>query len=85
MTTHFLEIPMEKYVIQKPVFFAGCKRDTVCLSAPVVATIGQTCPNNTVHEFDSDHWLPVGLSGELNVKLLEWIESVSAHSVKPKI
>lgn len=68
---------MEKYIIQKPVFYAGCKKDPICLSAPVVATIGQTCPNHTVQEFDADHWLPISSPDEFNVKLLVWIESIS--------
>lgn len=68
---------MEKYLVQKPVFFAGCQRDPICLAAPVVATIGQACPNHTVHVFDADHWLPVSLPDEFNAKLLGWVESIS--------
>jgi len=70
------QISKEKYLIHKPVFFAGCKKDPICLSAAVVATIGQTCPNHTIHEFESDHWLPIALPDEFNAKLLAWVESI---------
>lgn len=69
------EVPQENYLVQKPVFFAGCKFDPICLAAPVLATIDQICPKNTVHVFDSDHWLPIGGSEELNAKLLAWVET----------
>ncbi|KAH8106324.1 Alpha/Beta hydrolase protein [Cristinia sonorae] len=72
------QIPLEKYLIQKPVLFAGCKRDTISLVPLVLATIGQTCPNHKVEEFDADHWLPIAQPDEYNTKLLNWVESISA-------
>ncbi len=70
------DIPKENYVIKQPVFFGGCKQDYICLSAPAIATIGQTCPNVTVREFESDHWVQLAAPDQLNEALLAWVQNI---------
>ncbi|KAJ3485012.1 hypothetical protein NLI96_g5268 [Meripilus lineatus] len=70
-------IAKENYIVNKPVFFAGCKQDYVCLAAPAIATLGQTCPNATVAEFETDHWVQLAAPEKLNGELLKWVEGIA--------
>jgi pimeloyl-ACP methyl ester carboxylesterase len=67
-------IPIEQYNIETPVFFAGAKNDTICLSALQMPAFAQYCKNTTVREFNSGHWVPLEAAEEVNKELLTWIQ-----------
>ena len=77
LISHWVDIAKENYIVNKPVFFAGCKHDYVCLAAPAIATLGQTCPNATVSEFETDHWVQLAAPEKLNEELLKWVEGIA--------
>ncbi|EMD40596.1 hypothetical protein CERSUDRAFT_148764 [Gelatoporia subvermispora B] len=72
----YKQIPQERYVVQKPVFFGACKKDFVCLPALGLANADKLCPNLTVKEFDTDHWVQLAAPDELNIALKGWIDSM---------
>lgn len=70
-------IPLTDYVIHKPVFFGGAKKDYVASSAGGKAAVNQFCKGNlTIHEFDAAHWLIWEAKDELNDKLVAWLEGL---------
>ncbi|OCH86220.1 alpha/beta-hydrolase [Obba rivulosa] len=74
----FKQIPPERYAVQKPVFFGACKKDFVCLPALGLANADKLCPNITVKEFDTDHWVQLAAPDELNRVLKEWVDGITA-------
>lgn len=70
-------IPLANYVIQKPVFFGGAKKDYVASSAGGKAAVTQFCKGDlAIHEFDAAHWLIWEAKDELNDKLVAWVEGL---------
>jgi len=68
-------IPLDKYDIHQPIFFAGCAKDYICLPEMMLARLAKHCKDVTYKEFDSDHWLMLSHADELNKELLAWIEA----------
>jgi len=68
-------IPADRYDIQQPIFFGGCKRDYVCLPALGQANLAKHGKDVTYKEFDADHWVMLSHADEVNEELLAWIES----------
>jgi len=77
-TEDYKGIPPERYGVQHPVFFAACKRDFLCSPALGLASTSKLCPNLTVKEFDTDHWVQLAAPDELNSALKEWADSIAA-------
>lgn len=71
-----LEIPKERYIINKPVFFGGCARDSTCIVEDNKAIINAMCPNATIVDFDTGHWVLKQAKEKVNQKLLNWIENL---------
>lgn len=71
-----IEIPKENYVISKPVFFAACLKDAPCVASENIATVQAMCPNATIVEFDTDHWVLDAAPRKLNAEVLKWLESL---------
>jgi len=70
------EIPKENYVIAKPVFFAACLKDAPCVASENIATVQAMCPNATIVNFDTDHWVLDAAPQMVNVEVLKWLESL---------
>jgi len=70
------EIPKEKYVITKPTFFGAALKDYVCVAALGKQIHAQLCPNTTVVDFDTAHWVQNALPDKTNEELLKWIKIV---------
>ncbi|OCH86221.1 alpha/beta-hydrolase [Obba rivulosa] len=66
----------ERYSIQQPVFFGACEKDYIFPPVLELAKIPKYCPNLTVKEFETDHWVHLAAPDELNTALEEWIGSV---------
>ncbi|KAF4623185.1 hypothetical protein D9613_002096 [Agrocybe pediades] len=66
-------VPLEKYPIEKPVFYAAANHDYISLSILGIATINHNCPNATIREFHGGHWLMLSSPDELNAALFSWI------------
>ena len=71
-----LEIPLDKYKIEKPVFFGATSKDEVCVPIHGQTTVSQFCSNATTHTFHTGHWVPIEAPDELNEQLDKWITSV---------
>ncbi|KAL0951357.1 hypothetical protein HGRIS_008061 [Hohenbuehelia grisea] len=67
-------IPVESYVLEKPVFFGGAKRDYIALSAFGKQGVSQATKNHVIKEFDASHWVHLEKKDEVNDALLDWIE-----------
>jgi len=68
-------VPVDHYDIQQPVFFGGCKHDTVSMPALGRATLAKHCKNIRYKEFDHDHWVCLSHPEEVNKELLAWIDA----------
>jgi len=66
-------IPLEKYPITKPVFFAAASHDYISLSVLGIATINHNCSNATIREFNDGHWLMLSSPAELNAAIFSWV------------
>lgn len=71
-----IDIPKENYIISKPVFFAACLKDPACVASENTAIIQATCPNVTIVEFDTDHWVLAAEPHKVNEEILKWLESL---------
>ncbi|KDR85323.1 hypothetical protein GALMADRAFT_234143 [Galerina marginata CBS 339.88] len=66
-------IPLERYPVKKPVFFAAANHDYISRSILGVAITNYHCTNPTVREFHEGHWLMLSSPAEVNVALVSWI------------
>ncbi|CDO71355.1 hypothetical protein BN946_scf184908.g113 [Trametes cinnabarina] len=64
----------EKLVLSRPVYFAACKRDYVCLAEPSAKIVRDFCPKATVDMYDTGHWVQLEAADKLNKSLLAWLE-----------
>ncbi len=72
------EIPKAKYVVTKPAFFGAALKDAVCVAAFGKQVHAQWCPDTTVVDFDTGHWVQNALPDKVNEELLKWIKTVEA-------
>jgi len=72
------EFPHEKYIISKPVFFGAALKDYLYAAALGKQVHAQLCPNTTVVDFDTGHWVHNALPDRANEELLKWITAVGA-------
>ena len=72
------EIPLENYTIKKPVFIGCAKKDVICTPALQKPVAAQFCPEATVEEFDTGHWVLTDAPDEVNLALDKWISSIVA-------
>ncbi|GLB36032.1 putative alpha beta-hydrolase [Lyophyllum shimeji] len=66
-------IPLENYVIKRPVFFAAARHDYISRSVLGIAMTNHNCQNASVREFNAGHWLMLSHAGEVNAALFNWI------------
>ncbi|KAJ7151884.1 Alpha/Beta hydrolase protein [Mycena crocata] len=68
--------PKENYVIKQSVFYGAALEDYV--SVPEVALFGMqdVCPNLTVREYQTGHWVQLAAPDKVSSDLLEWIEGL---------
>ncbi|KAJ7121610.1 Alpha/Beta hydrolase protein [Mycena epipterygia] len=69
-------VPKENYVIKQPVFFAAAHEDYICVPKIGLFTTKDACPNLTVRDYQTNHWVQIEAPDKLNKDLLEWIESL---------
>lgn len=69
-------VPQAQHIVQKPVFFGAAKSDYVALAAIGKFNTSQLCPNATVREFDTGHWVTWEAKDEVNKELLSWIQAL---------
>ncbi|KAJ7599255.1 Alpha/Beta hydrolase protein [Mycena floridula] len=68
-------VPKENYKIIQPVFFAACLQDYIAIPKVQSLSITALCPNSTVKEYDTDHWVQLAAPEEVNRDLLAWMKS----------
>ncbi|KAJ7131958.1 Alpha/Beta hydrolase protein [Mycena filopes] len=71
-------VPKENYVIQQPVFFAAAHEDYICVPKLALLSMKDLCPNLTVKDYQTGHWVQLAAADELNGDLLKWVESTSS-------
>lgn len=71
-----LEIPKSAYIVTKPVFFGGCTHDAACVASDGAAIVRALCPNATVKDFESGHWVLNERPAEVNEELKKWLEGL---------
>lgn len=74
------EIPESEYLCKKPVFFGACTHDYICVAAGTKTLTQHLCPNSTIVEFDSDHWVQLAVPDKLNAELLKWIKGLETKA-----
>ncbi|KAJ7906906.1 alpha/beta-hydrolase [Mycena leptocephala] len=67
-------VPKENYIIKQPVFFAATLNDYICRPEWGLLTLKPGCPNLTIKEYHTDHWVQLAAPEQLNKDVLEWIE-----------
>ncbi|TDL18521.1 alpha/beta-hydrolase [Rickenella mellea] len=63
-------------VFQKPAFYGAALRDHVANPGLAKVAFPQHFPNNTIKDFDSDHWVQLSMPQVVNAELLKWIEGL---------
>ncbi|KAJ7156541.1 Alpha/Beta hydrolase protein [Mycena crocata] len=66
--------PKDNYIIKQPVFFAATHEDYICVPKVALITMKDVCPNLTVRDYQTDHWVQLAAPDKVNKDLLEWIE-----------
>ncbi len=76
-------VPIEKYSVEKPVFFGAALEDYAALDPNSVgmdpmdkASLAKYCKNATIREFKANHWLTLQAPDKVNKELLSWIEGL---------
>ncbi|KAJ7244035.1 Alpha/Beta hydrolase protein [Mycena rebaudengoi] len=69
-------VPKENYVIKQPVFWAAAHQDYVCVPKASLLALQGFCPNLTVRDYQTDHWVQLAAPAKINEDLLKWIESL---------
>ncbi|RXW14553.1 hypothetical protein EST38_g11300 [Candolleomyces aberdarensis] len=72
------KIPLENYTIKKPIFIGCAKKDVICVPALSKSVAAQFCPQATIEEFDTGHWVLTDAPDEVNSALDKWINSIVA-------
>ena len=72
----FLELPESQYKVTKPFFYGATLRDYVCLTSMGKHTVATFCPNATVVDFDTDHWVQLAAPEKLNEEIFKFVEGV---------
>ncbi|KAJ6626483.1 Alpha/Beta hydrolase protein [Mycena sp. CBHHK59/15] len=68
--------PKENYIIKQPVFFGAAHEDYICIAKAVLITMKDSCPNLTVRDYQTDHWVQLAAPEKVNTDFLKWIESL---------
>ncbi len=63
-------------MITKPTFFGAALKDAVSVAALGKQVHAQWCPNTTIVDFDTGHWVQNALPDKVNEELLKWIKTV---------
>jgi soluble epoxide hydrolase / lipid-phosphate phosphatase len=58
------------------VFVAAASKDYICVAGPQIAIAEKFCPNSTIKEYDSGHWVIWSHADKLNQDLLAWMEAL---------
>ncbi|KAJ7183540.1 alpha/beta-hydrolase [Mycena filopes] len=67
-------VPKENHVIKQPVFFAATHEDYICVPKVALVSMKDVCPNFTVRDYQTDHWVQLAAPDKLNKDLLELAE-----------
>ncbi len=65
-------------MITKPTVFGAALEDAVGIAAFGKQVHAQWCPNTTIADFDTGHWVQNALPVKVNEELLKWIKTVEA-------
>lgn len=66
-------IPLDKYVVKQPVFFAAASHDYIFRSVLGIATTSHNCEDASIREYVAGHWLMISHHNEVNAGLNNWI------------
>ena len=68
------DLPKERYVLEIPVLYVGCERDTISPPGVIEGPKGAgLLPDLTVKVIDSGHWVMMEKPGELESVLKAWL------------
>jgi len=82
LTTSFEGIPPENAGINKPVFFAGCLLDYICIAALQRATFFKHCTNWIFRDYVAGHWIILEDPDKLNADLLSWLQGMGGNEAE---
>ncbi|KAJ7620486.1 alpha/beta-hydrolase [Mycena polygramma] len=68
-------VPKENYIVKQPVFFAAAHKDYICVPKVAQGGMKKSCPNLTVRDYQTDHWVQFAAPDQVNADLLRWIEN----------
>ncbi|KAH0590873.1 hypothetical protein H2248_000990 [Termitomyces sp. 'cryptogamus'] len=67
------EIPLDRYSIKQPVFFAAAQHDYISRSVLGIAMTHHNCSEASIREFNAGHWLMISHPAEVNASIFNWI------------
>ena len=70
-------MPVEKYKVDKPVFFGGALNDVICIPAQYEQSMPQYVSNLTIRTYDASHWLHLEKKDEVNKDIKEWLQTLN--------
>lgn len=77
LMNYIIEIPLDRYDVTKPVFWAKTPQDYIGVAAHLQPAVDRHCKNATIKTYDAGHWVLLSHPEALNKDLQEWIEGFS--------
>lgn len=76
---YFIEISKDRYVVTKPVFFGAALDDTACRADHGKEVTSRYCPNATVFEYNTGHWILQQAPDKLNEDIQAWLHALHSN------
>ena len=78
----FTEIFKENYTITKPVFFGAASKDAACRADQGKAVVARYCPDATIADYETGHWILHQAPDKLNEDLRAWLQGLPLNAAK---
>ena len=72
------DISESRYKVRKPVFFGAALRAATGPAQFTKASTANWCPNSTIVDFHTSHWVLDEAPDKVNVELEKWINGVKS-------
>lgn len=76
------KFPQSAYPITQPVYFGACTNDPACVAEDNINIVQALCPNATIKEFNSSHWVLHEYPSEVNEELKKWLNGLKLEVPK---
>ena len=76
------DIPEDKHILKKPVFFGAALHDPTSPAPFTKASMAKHCTNCTTIDFNTSHWVLDEAPEEVNIELEKWLNGLGIGPAK---